>query len=430
MKLSLSGICMEYFVTILITLLCSAFFSGMEIAFISANKLKIELEYKQGFLSAKIVSFFVKYPSRFIGALLVGNNISLVVYGLVMARLLEPYLAEILPSYLQYPLLIILLQSIISTAFILVTAEFIPKIVFRLHPNATLNFFALPMIIVYWLLYPVVFLVIGFSEFVLKTIFKVEFFVDKPAFGKIDLDHYIREIASKTESADGSNEIQIFQKALDFVKVKVRECMVPRNEIIALDVNEPIESLRRAFIETELSKILIYEKSIDHIIGFTHSYEMFRNPDSIRSILLPISIVAETMPANELLDHFTKQHKSIALVLDEFGVTSGIVTLEDVIEEIFGEIEDEHDVDSTVEKQLSKDEFVFSGRAEIDYINGKYQIGIPSSDAYETLAGFIFHHYPKIPRYNEVIEVHPFSMTILSVSETRIERVKLTVKRD
>lgn len=420
---------MELFLIILATLVCSAFFSGMEIAFISANKLKIELENKQGFFSAKIASFFVKYPSRFIGTMMVGNNISLVIYGLAMARVLEPVLENIIPERYSNHFVIVILQTFISTMLILITAEFLPKTLFRLQPNNTLNFFAVPLIIVYYAMYPLVYLIIGFSEFVLKKIFGTEFFEDKPVFGRIDLDHYIRDIASKSENTDGSNEIQIFQKALDFTKVKVRECMVPRTEIIALEVNEPIDVLRRTFVETGLSKILIYEGSIDHIIGFTHSYELFRSPQSIRSIILPISLVTETMQANELLDHFTRQHKSIALVLDEFGVTSGIVTLEDVIEEIFGEIEDEHDVDDLVEKQISEDEFIFSGRTEIDYINGKYDLGIPASDSYETLAGFIFHHNTRIPRYNETVTIPPFIITILSVSDTRIERVRVKVDK-
>ena len=416
---------MDSFSIILTTLICSAFFSGMEIAFISSNKLKIELELKQGFFSARITSFFVKYPSRFIGTMLVGNNLSLVVYGLVMAGLLEPWIEQHIPEAYRNRATIIILQTFISTLFILVTAEFLPKVLFRINPNKTLNFFALPLIVIYYLLYPVVYLVIGFSEFVLKKFFGVEFFEDKPVFGKIDLDHYIREVASKTQGQDGSTEIQIFQKALDFTKVKVRECMVPRTEIIGMNVNESMDNLRKAFIETGLSKILIFEGNIDHIIGFTHSYEMFRNPDSIRSILLPISIVPETMPANELLAQLTKQHKSIALVLDEFGVTAGMLTLEDVIEEIFGEIEDEHDVDALVEKQLSDNEFVFSGRTEIDYINSKYHLDIPVSENYETMAGFIFHNHERIPHYNEVIQIPPFSITILSVSNTRIERVKV-----
>ncbi len=403
---------------------CSAFFSGLEIAFISANKLKIELENKQGMLSARIAAYFLRYPSRFIGTMLVGNNLSLVVYGLMMARLLEPWIESHLPASMHSAFLVVLMQTLVSTLLILVTAEFLPKVLFRINPNKTLNFFAVPMLLVYVLLYPVVFLVIGFSEFVLQKLFGVEFFEDKSVFGRIDLDHYIREVASKTQT-DGSTEIQIFQKALDFTNVKVSECMIPRTEIIAMEVNEPIEALRKSFIETSLSKTLIYEGSIDHIIGFTHSYEMFRNPVDIRSILLPISMVPETMAANDLLALFTRQHKSIALVLNEFGSTAGMVTLEDVLEEIFGEIEDEHDVDDLVEKQLNEHEFIFSGRTEVDYINAKYHVGLPVSDGYETLAGLIFHHYERIPQYNDVIRIENFVITVLSVSNTRIERVKV-----
>ena len=364
--------------------------------------------------------------------MMIGNNVALVIYGIVMARILEPYILQYLPDSLKEGITVILIQTFLSTMLILVTGEFIPKVLFRVNPNKILIFFAVPVLIIYILLYPVVFIIIGLAELLLNKLSGIRFSENIVAFGKIDLDHYIRDIAARgqTNGNEVSNEIRIFQKALDFTSVKVRECMIPRTEIIALGVEAPIESLRKTFSRTGLSKILIYEGSIDHIIGFTHSYEMFRHPTTIRSILLPIAIVPETMAANELLTQFTKQHKTIALVVDEFGSTSGIVTMEDVIEEIFGEIEDEHDTEDLMEKQVSENEFLFSGRVEIDYINHKYQINLPLSTDYETLGGLIFYHHRHIPIKNEVISIPPFEFTVLEVLETRIERVKLVKKEE
>lgn len=414
---------------ILLSLLFSAFFSGMEIAFISANKLKIELENKQKKFAAGILSHFIKSPSNFIGAMLIGNSISLVIYGIMMAGLLEPKVRSFLPHELQTELVVVIIQTFLSTLLILITAEFLPKVLFRLNPNQTLNFFAIPVSIIYYLLFPIVFVIIWMAEFILQKGFKMEFVQDKPVFGRIDLDDYVKNIATQSRGVNNMNEeMQIFQKALDFTDVKVRECMIPRTEIVALEVNEPINTLQQLFVKTGLSRILIYQNSIDHIIGFTHSYEMFKNPTSISSILLPISIVPETMPANELLTLFIQQHKSIALIVDEFGITSGIVTMEDVMEEIFGEIEDEFDVENKIEKRVSEHEFILSARLEIDYLNNKYHLNIPVTDEYETLAGFIFHHHENIPDVDEVIHISPFTFFILEVSETRIERVKLKIE--
>ena len=328
---------MNSWTIILLTLLFSAFFSGMEIAFISANKLRIELQNKKGLLSAKILSNFVKHPSRFIGTMLVGNNIALVIYGIVMARILEPIIRIIFTSEIN----VFIIQTILATLLILVTAEFIPKTLFRINPNRTLSFFAIPVWGIYYLLYPLVYVIIGISELTLKKIFKVEFSEEKPVFGRIDLDNIIKEsTSSKNRDEEEDPEIQIFRNALDFSDVKLRECMVPRTEIVALDINESIDVLKQNFVDTGLTKILIYRDDIDHIIGYTHSYELFKRPQSIKSILLPISMVPETMPAKELLKILIKQRKSVAVVVDEFGGTSGIVTIEDVMEEIFGEIID------------------------------------------------------------------------------------------
>jgi len=413
---------MNSWTIILLTLLSSAFFSGMEIAFVSANKLRIELQNKQGLLSAKILSSFMKYPSRFIGTMLVGNNIALVIYGIVMAKILEPVIRIVTTSEIT----IFIIQTVLATLLILVTAEFIPKTLFRINPNRILNFFAVPVWVIYYLLYPLVYIIIGISELTLKKIFKVEFSEGKPVFGRIDLDNIIKESTSaKDLKEEVEPEIQIFRNALDFSNVKLRECMIPRTEIVALDVNESIDILRQNFVDTGLTKILIYRDDIDHIIGYTHSYELFKKPQSIKSILLPISMVPETMPANELLKMLIKQRKSIAVVVDEFGGTSGIITIEDVMEEIFGEIMDEHDIVKLIEKQINDGEYLLSGRLEIDYLNEKYNLDLPESEEYETLSGLIIHYHESIPELNEHIKVDGFLFTITDVSETRIEQVNL-----
>ncbi len=416
---------------ILITLFFSAFFSGLEIAFLSSNKLKIELDYKQKKFSAKIISKFTRSPSSFIAMLLVGNNVSLVVYGLFMARILEPQIDKILPDAIHTEFAVVTIQTFIASIIILFTAEYMPKALFRLNPNGLLSFFALPVLLIYYLLYPIVFIIIGISNFVLTRIFKVELIEGRPAFGKIDLDHYIRDISSKTTNETEHNtEIQMFQNALDFSQVKVRECMVPRTEIVALEVNADVELLRKKFIETGLSKILIYKESIDNVIGYIHTSEMFKHPKNISSILLPITIVTESMPANDLLSQFTKERKSLALVVDEFGGTSGMVTIEDIMEEIFGEIEDEHDLERWAEKKISSSEYLFSGRLEIDYLNTKYGLHLPASEDYTTIAGLILSRYESLPTADQTIVIPPFVITIIKMSGTRIEQVRLKVDEE
>jgi putative hemolysin len=418
---------------IFVTLIFCAFASGSEIAFISSNKLRIELDRKQGNLAAKIIWGFVKSPSRFIATMLVANNVALVIYGIIFSEHIFTYgfLKSALPHQLASKGGILIIQSLVSTLIILVAAEFIPKAIFRLNPNGILNALAVPILVVYYLLYPVVFIVLVISKFVMKKIFRIEFAEERPVFGRVDLDFYIRDITSKNNQAEEMNtEIRIFQNALDFTEVKVRECMVPRKEIVALSAEDSIDTLKNLFIETKLSKILIYRDSIDNIIGFVHSSEMFKQPKDITSILLPVSIVPEVMSANELLALFTNQHKSIALVVDEFGGTSGMVTIEDVIEEIFGEIQDEHDIPEEIEKQVSENEFIFSGRLEIDELNRKYNLLIPEHEAYETLAGFIFHHHENIPGQNEEVIIPPFNITVLKVKDNRIEQVRLKIERE
>ena len=400
----------------------------MEIAFITSNKFRIELENKQGGLSAKILSYFNKYPSRYLGTMLLGNNIALVVFGIVMEEQLSPFFRQ----YISSATGTLLIQTFISTLFILVAAEFLPKNLFRINPNLMLNVFAFPLIIIYYVLYPVVSLTTWISEFILRNIFGVKLAQDKSiSFGRVDLDNYIKEGASFTkEQQEYDHEIKIFQNALDFSNVKARECMVPRTEIIALDVSDPVADLRQKFIQTRLSKILIYENSIDHIIGYTHSHELFRKPESIKSILRPIAIVPESMHTRDVLTTFIQQRKSIAVVVDEFGGTSGMLTIEDVIEEIFGEIEDEHDKEELVEKRISDREYLFSGRLEVDYINEKYKLNLPAKENVETIGGIVLHHHESIPQLNEEIRIGNFIFKVTAVSNTRIEQIHLKIIED
>lgn len=398
----------------------------MEIAFISSNKLKIELDNKAGLFYARIFSYFIKKTSRFIGAMLVGNNISLVIYGITMANILEPVMREYLPAQLRGDFTILVIQTILSTLLILVTAEFLPKVLFRINPNQTIRFFSYPALMAYVLLYPIVFITAGLSEKILEKVFNKKFSSLNPQFGRVDLENYIDEIARHhDEKHDMDHEFQIFQNALDFSTIKIRECLIPRTEMTALDVKESVEVLREKFIETGLSRIPIYKDSIENIIGYVHSHDIFKEPKTINSVLLSIPIVPETMHASKLLTTFIQQKKSIAIVVDEFGGTSGMITMEDVIEEIFGEINDEHDTDEHIEKQINANEFIFSGRLEIDYINEKYYLEIPKSEEYETLAGFIILYHESIPKLNEEITIPPFHFKILQVSDIKIEQVKL-----
>jgi len=411
-------------VVIFIALLFSAFFSGMEIAFVSSSKLKIELENKEGKLAAKIYSQFLKKESNFIGAMLVGNNTALVIYGVLMAKVLEPWL----DLFVESSLAVLLIQTIISTLLVLVSAEFLPKTIFRINPNKALNLFCIPVWILYYLLRPIVFVTIGLSNLILRVVLKAEIKEDKPVFGKVDLDNYLQQILDQSKpDEDLDSEVQIFQNALGFSDVKARECMVPRTEIVAIEINTKISDLKSKFIETGLSKILVYKENIDNIIGYTQSFDLFKKPEAVKNIVIPISIVPETIRANETLDIFINKKKGIAVVVDEFGGTSGMITLEDLVEEIFGEIEDEHDKEVHREQELENGKFKFSARLEIDYLNEKYKLGIPDSDEYETLAGFIINNYERTPKKGEAIVIKNFKFEVLSVSQNRIDEVVLTL---
>ena len=418
---------MSNLVIIILSLLLSAFFSGMEIAFISANRLRIELDKKQGKVSSRIISLFTGNPNQYIATMLVGNNIALVIYGLVMAIILEPYIAQVTPNEGTT----LFLQTIISTIIILITAEFLPKTLFRINPNLALNVFSFPIFIFYILFYPIAKLTIFISNIFIRTIFKknVPHRPQKMVFGKVDLDHLVNEGKTDTITKDEKeHEIKIFQNALSFSTLKVRDCMIPRTDIVALDVNSSIEQVKQSFINTGLSKILIYERDIDDIIGYLTHKELFTNPEDIRSRLHDISFVPETMSARNLLKEFITDQKSIAVVVDEFGGVSGMLTIEDIIEEIFGDIKDEHDNVERYEQKLSDREFIFSGRLEIDYLNETYELNLPESDEYDTLAGLIIFYSEKLPNINEYIEVEPFTFKILKVTQTRIELIGVELK--
>lgn len=411
-------------IIILVCLLFSAFFSGMEIAFISANKLHIEVLRQQGTFVGRILSKFANNQGYFLGTTLVGNNLALVLYGIYMARMMEPSLQEYIPGDSQSVVLIV--QTLISTILVLVTAEFLPKSIFLLNPDRMLTALAIPMGAIYWIMYPVTVVVVGISKFFIEKVFRYEFSEDKPVFGLTDLNNYIKQTISAEDEQMAEVDAKILNNAIEFKTVKIRECMIPRTEIVAVDVGDSIDTLKAAFVESGHSKIIIYKESIDDIIGYCHSLELFKKPDDIKSIITPIIIVPETTPANELLIQFIAERKSLAWVLDEYGGTSGIVSMEDVMEEIFGEIQDEHDDEDLTEQKLSDDTFVFSARHEIDYLNEKFELALPDGD-YDTLGGLILTLNEDLPDLNQIIAMDGFSFKIMSMQEHRIDTVKLTI---
>lgn len=414
---------MTSLIIILICLVLSAFFSGMEIAFVSANRFKIEVDRKKGNLSGSIIGGFLEQPSRFISTLLVGNNIALVVYGIVMAKVLEPWIR----TFTETESAILVVQTILSTLLILVTAEFLPKAFFRINPNRMLDLFAVPAKVFYVLLYPLVWVIDRFSKRILSALFKVKLNEEKMTFGRSDLDEYVNEFTSSDEEQEVDSEIKIFRNALSFSDIKVRECMIPRTEIIAVDIDTDINDLKAKLVDTGLSKILIYRDDIDNIIGYVHSFELFQRPSSIKNIIRPISLVPESTKVKDLLKQFGQQRRSVAVVLNEYGGTAGMVTVEDIIEEIFGDIEDEHDKEELIEEKLSENEYRLSARLEIHYINEAFNLDLPESDNYTTLAGYIIEHYQSIPQLNEVIRVEDYEFTVIKVDSTRIDEVLLRV---
>lgn len=418
---------------IILSLIFSGFFSGMEIAFVSSNRLMQELDVKRRVIPARILSAFYNNPSRFIGALLLGNNIALVIYGIAVANLLEPIFMSVLPPSFQSEYVVLFLQTLISTLLILFVAEFIPKVLFRINPNAILKTFALPIWIFYYALFPIILIYLGLSEFILKMVFRIKLEKNAYKFSAVDFEGYVKDSISDGETdAQINQEIQMIQNAIEFKHVKLRECMIPRTEILALEINSQIEEFTEILTESGHSKIFIYENSIDQIVGYIHAYDLFSKPSSVKEIIRGINPYSETTQAKVLLKHFIDNHKSVAVVIDEFGGTAGIVTMEDIIEEIFGEIEDEHDKDnnSDIEKQISENTYVFSTRLEIDYLNEKYKFDIPVLDDYETLAGFIIHNYTSIPSVNEKVIVGRFEFKVLKSSGNRLEEVEFKLIDD
>ncbi len=416
---------MNLFLIILLAIILSAFFSGMEIAFVASNRLRIELDRKQGVFGSKIIKHFTDNPGQYIATMLIGNNFSLVIYGLVFSKTIGSLLTPILGS----EILVLIINTLLSTAIILLVAEFLPKTIFIISPNSFLKFLSIPTYIFYLLFYPVSKFTVAASNLFIKVFFGINPADRKQEdiiFSKVDLDHFVNHSNQiKEESEPEHHDIRIFQNALDFSNVKLRECMVPRTEIEALESKSSVAQLREKFIETRLSRILIYQDSIDNITGYFELKDIFKNPTEINSMIRKLAIVPETMPANKLLKIFVEEKKNIALVVDEFGGTSGMVTIEDVLEEIVGDIEDEHDTTDLIEKNVGINEYVFSGRLEIDYLNEKYHLNLPEQDDYETLAGLILFYHGSIPITNDAIRVGKFIIKVLKATTTRLELVNL-----
>ena len=398
------------FTPVLISLIFSFFFSGIEIAFFSANKLQIELQGKQGVLWGRIMSQFVKKPSWFIGTTLIGNTLALVLFGILITQMIEPWLVSVLPVGFKSELYVLLIQTVISTLIILFTAEFLPKSLFLINPNLMLATLAIPFRIAFYVLSPITFTIVYLSKLVIVHVLRLEYSEEKPAFGLTDMNHYLKNMQNvKHENEEIELDKKIFHNALEFKTVKVRECMIPRTEIVAIASDDGLEKLREAFIESGHSKIIIYKETIDDVIGYCHSSALFTKPKSISEILTPINIVPEAMMVNELMIQFIKDRKSLAVVVDEFGGTSGIVSMEDIIEEIFGEIEDEHDEDDLVEQQIDDHTFLLSARHEIDYLNDAYDWNLPEGD-YETLGGMILAFTEDFPEEGEAISIPPYKI--------------------
>lgn len=417
---------MDEIYIVIISLMASALFSGMEIAFLSTNRLQLELDIKKNKFPSKIINKFFKNQSQFIGCLLLCNNIANVVYGIAIAKILEPVIISILPQSITNDFIVLLCQTILSTLIVLVTGEFLPKIIFGINPNKCMTIFAIPAMILFVALYPIVFIFIGISELVIKYILRVDIAHEDYKLNTVDLNDYINEYANPDdENEDIQQGIELFQNAIDFHNVKLRECMVPRTEIQAIDIEDSITEVKAVFEETKHSKLLVYENNIDNIIGYIHINDVLTKTKDIRQKIRPIEFYPETYSAQELLKRLSKKHQSIAVVVDEFGGTSGIISIEDLIEEIFGEIEDEFDTEENIEKTINKDEHLFSARIEIDYLNKNYKFNFPESDDYETLAGYIIHYHESIPKTGEEINIGNYIFKIIKATDTKLEEVEI-----
>ncbi len=415
---------------IVLSIILIGFFVGIEIAFVSVNRLNIELKKKQGKSSGILLSQLMGQPSRFIGATLVGFTICLVIYGLLVGEMLSPVWNWLITKW-QIPvtyvnLLKLLFETFSSTIIILIVGEFIPKAIWRAKSEMLLNPAISKMVnFFYQLLHPVATFFVVTSAWILKYLFNVRIDENKEAFTRADLEHFFQQTNEQSEETKNLNT-ELFENALSLPNIKIRQCLIPRKEITGIEINTSMEETRKKFVATQLSKLLVYENNIDHIVGYIHQLDLFKQPASVESILLPIPAVPESMSATDLISKFSKERKSIAWVVDEFGGTAGIVTMEDLLEEIFGEIRDEYDTEEFEEKKLSDDEFLFSGRLELDYLNEKYNFGLPADEA-ETLSGYIISQHEKIPKIKERIIIDHYEFEIMSVSDTRIEMVRMKI---
>jgi len=417
---------MDDHLVVIISLLASALFSGVEISFLSSNRLKLELDLKKNSFTAKLTTHFVKHQSYFIGLILLCNNIANVIYGISIARILKPWIEGILPQTVTNEFTILLCQTIISTFIVLIMAEFIPKALCRINPNKLMSIFSFPMMLLYILLFPLTFIYIGISELIIKHVFRIKMRPEDYKLSPIDLNDYLKEYADPNEeNEDIQQGIELFQNAIDFPTVKLRECMQPRNELIAIDINDGIKEAKAVIEDTKHSKLLVYEGNIDNIIGYIHINDLLSKGGDIRQKTRQIEFYPETYGAQDLLQHLSKTRQSIAVVVDEFGGTAGIITIEDLIEEIFGEIEDEYDEEDDVEKTINENDRIFSARLEIDYLNKTYKYDFPESDDYETLAGYIIHYHESIPKTGEEIVIGEYLFKIIKASEARLEEVEI-----
>lgn len=418
---------------IIITLLLSAFFSGMEIAYVSSNKIHIEIEKKQEGTLAKVLTKLTAKPSKYIATMLIGNNIALVIYGFYMGDMLVDWFLTLMPTPYSFVNAMLtdfslLTQTVISTLIILITSEFLPKVFSQIYANTLIKALAIPAYGFYLLFTLISDFVIWISDFVLKHLFKTEGDQIQIAFTKVELGNYITEQMESVEAHDDvDSEIQIFQNALEFSEVKAREVMIPRTEITAIEINDSIKSLNALFIETGFTKILVYKDTMDDILGYVHSFELFKKPKNIKAIMLPVEFVPETVLVKEVLNVLIKKRKSMAVVLDEYGGTAGIMTVEDIVEELFGEIEDEHDTVDLIEEKNDDETYTFSARLDVDYLNETYKLNLPESENYETLGGLIVNDTEEIPSQNEVVKIDNFEFTILEVSNTKIDLVALKI---
>ena len=422
-------------VGIIVSIIASAFFSGVEMAFVSANKLYFELQAKQGVITGQIISKYLKNPSKFIGTMLIGNTLSLVAYGIFMEGYLHHQIANInLPEWLSWlgwiqgNIAAGLIASLIGTIIILMTSEFTPKSIFLLNPDGFLEVLAIPILIINTLMYPLVWGIVGLSKWFINNVLRLEYSEERPAFGLTDLNNYLQNLNRKVSTEEETEvDTRIFNNALEFKQVRVRDCMIPRTEIVAVDIEDGMDELKKVFVESNHSRVLVYKETMEDVLGYCHSLSMFKKPKEIQGILTPIPIVPEAMPAKDLLFKFSKEHKSLALVVDEFGSTAGLVSMEDVMEQIFGEIEDEYDdKEDLTEKRIEDRVYLLSGRLEIDYLNDKYEWNLPEGD-YDTLGGMIISVNEDIPEMNEVIVYQPFSFQIVEMTDTKINLIKLTI---